>query len=214
MKRMTGIDKSIVFGTIVCLLPIILSIVLYDKLPNSIPIHWNINGVADNYAPKFLGAFGLPVIMALINLFVGIVMEYDPKKSNYSIALKKIMVWIIPIITVILMPITLFKSLGIDIDLNIILPIIIGVLFLMIGNYLPKCKQNFTMGIKLPWTLASEENWNKTHHVAGYIWMFSGLAYIISSFLSIKIVELIIGLILLDVIVPIIYSFYLYKKGI
>ena len=60
----------------------------------------------------------------------------------------------------------------------------IGVLFMIIGNYLPKCKQNYTMGIKLPWTLDDEENWNRTHRFAGFLWVAGGVVIAINAFLK------------------------------
>ena len=87
-----------------------------------------------------------------------------------------------------------------------------GVLFLIIGNYLPKCKQNSTMGIKIPWTLSSEENWNRTHHMSGYLWMGAGIIGLIASLLGASAVCLPIFAVI--IIIPTVYSYMLHKKGI
>jgi len=207
-------DKLLWITTIVCFLPIILSLVLYDKLPKEIAIHFNEAGVADNYAPKAVAAFGLPFLMAAINIFTHFIMNNDPKKMNAAPALMYMAKWSVPVLSVILMPITLFISLGYEIPVEIIVPAIVGVVIVAFGNYLPKCKQNYTVGIKLPWTLSSEVNWNKTHHMAGYLWILGGIFMIIGSCIRISGIPLTLIIILIITIIPFFYSYWLYKKGV
>jgi uncharacterized membrane protein len=207
-------NKLLLITTIVCLLPLILSVVLYDKLPEEVAVHFNSAGVADNYMPKEVAAFGLPFLMAVINFFTHFVMNTDPKKMNASSALIYMGKWAVPVLSVILIPVTLFIALGYKIPVVVISQGIVGVIFVAFGNYLPKCKQNYTVGIKLPWTLNSEENWNKTHHMAGYIWMLGGISIIISSCIDLSSIPLILIIVLFMTIVPIIYSYWLYKKGV
>ena len=116
--------------------------------------------------------------------------------------------------TVVLVPFTLFNALGYKIPLLNVMPIFVGVIILAFGNYLPKCKQNYTVGIKLPWTLNSEVNWNKTHHLAGYVWMLGGVCMIIGSCIRLQSLPLILSITLLITIVPFLYSYHLYRKGV
>lgn len=206
-------NKLLWITTIICILPVILSFALYDKLPPEIAVHFNDKGDADNYMPKAFAAFGLPVLLAVINIFTHFTIDNDPKKMNASASLKYLGKWIIPALSVIIMPITLFIALGYEIPIEIVVPSIVGVIIIACGNYLPKCKQNFTVGIKLPWTLNSEENWNKTHHMAGYIWIAGGIAIIACSLMRISAPITLIALLLM-VAVPFLYSYWLYKKGI
>ena len=92
------------------------------------------------------------------------------------------------------------------------MPILLGLIFIAIGNYLPKCKQNYTIGIKIPWTLASEENWNRTHRFAGWVWVGGGVVMLLSGFLGIFWLTLVPAIIMAAV--PLIYSYILHKKGI
>jgi uncharacterized membrane protein len=88
-----------------------------------------------------------------------------------------------------------------------------GVTFLYIGNYMPKCKQNFTLGIKLPWTLNSEANWNATHRLAGKVWMAAGVLFLLCIFLPKPALMLALLIILpVMVLVPLVYSYLYYKK--
>ena len=88
-----------------------------------------------------------------------------------------------------------------------------GVLFVLIGNYLPKTKQSYTLGIRLPWTLASEENWNRTHRLGGVLWVLGGLYFIVMSFFPWNLAAFLIP-ILLMALVPTVYSYLLYRRGI
>lgn len=207
-------DKFLWITTIICFLPLILSVVLYDKLPAKVAIHFNYAGVADSYVPKAVAAFGMPVLMAMINIFTHIKIDSDPKKMNSPSALKYLAKWSVPIVSVILQPVTLFIALGYKIPVSIITVAIVGVIIVASGNYLPKCKQNYTVGIKLPWTLNSEENWNKTHHVAGYLWILGGIFMIIGSCMQVQGIQFSLIIVLVIIIVPCCYSYWLYKKGL
>lgn len=208
------VDKLLIISTVICLLPIILSLILYDKLPDELPIHWDIEGNPDNYSSKAFAAIGLPFMMAGLNLITHLGLNTDPKKANSSVVLKLIGKLTIPFLSVTLLPITLFTGLGYDIPIEKIVPAFVGVLFIIIGNYLPKSKQNYTVGIKLPWTLNNESNWNKTHHLAGYLWMIGGLLMFINSFLKLYWVPVFIVIISALIVIPAIYSYILYKNGL
>lgn len=207
------VDKLMIISTLICLLPLILSLVMYDKLPDTMPIHWDINGNPDGYGSKAFAAIGLPFMMAGLNLVTHFVLNTDPKKANPSAVLKLIGKLTIPILTVILVPIAIFAGLGYDIPIEKIVPAIVGLLFIATGNYLPKSKQNYTIGIKLPWTLNNEINWNKTHRLAGYLWVIGGIVMFVNSFLQLYWTAVFIVLMCVMTIIPAIYSYSLYKKG-
>ena len=88
--------------------------------------------------------------------------------------------------------------------------ILVGVVMIIIGNYLPKCKQNYTMGIKLPWTLDDEDNWNRTHRLGGWIYVLCGIIFMVGGLLGIGWPVFVIFFVL--AMVPMVYSFLLYKK--
>ena len=99
-----------------------------------------------------------------------------------------------------------------DIDVAMITEVLVGIAFVVVGNYLPKCRQNYVLGIKLPWTLADEENWNRTHRLAGRIWVPCGILFITNAFLNIGGIWTIFILMFLLVIVPTAYSAILYYR--
>ncbi len=205
------IDTTLIVTTLVCLIPLIFSAIVYTQLPDQIPIHFNISGEPDNYASKAFGAFGMPLLLALLNIVVQLVLKTDPKRDTAS-KLYKISRWTIPVLTLFISPLTLLLALGEPIRVEKVVPLMISILFLVIGNYLPKIKQNYTVGIKLPWTLASETNWKKTHRLAGWIWIICSLIFIVTIFFNFYIAWVFFGGLVIMVGVPLIYSFVLGRK--
>ncbi len=203
--------KQLIISCLVCLLPLALIFSLWDSLPDQLPIHFNMQGEADNYAPKAAAAFGLPAFMVFLNLIIYFAINADPKKKNVNGAIALISLWISPVLSLILVPLTLFKGLGYNIPINIVVPAFVGLIIIIIGNYLPKTRQSYTVGIKLPWTLNDEENWNKTHRFSGFVWVICGAVILISSFLGGGFFFLILPIILL-LLLPLAYSYLLYKR--
>ncbi len=217
MKTRNNFVAALVLSSVVCLLPIILSIVLYNDLPQQIAIHWDSAGNPDNFAPKAVAAFGLPFLLAAINLLSKLKLYHDPKRSNTSQAMQVVAAWTPPLLSLIVVPITLFIAMGAAIPIALVVPPLVGVLLIICGNYLPKNRQNYTIGIRLAWTLHNADNWNKTHRMAGYLYIFAGLILIAGTFIShhsgvINGMSLTVFVVILLVIAPIIYSFMLYRK--
>ncbi|MCR4804503.1 MAG: DUF1648 domain-containing protein [Clostridia bacterium] len=205
---------EIVLTTLVCLLPILAGLILYDKLPEQIATHFGMNGEPDGWSSKTFTVFALPAFMAGINLLAHFALRTDPKRQNMNPVLRSIALWTVPVIAVLMSAFILAGALGYSSRIELILPVLMGLLFIIIGNYLPKTKQSYTMGIRLPWTLASEENWNRTHRLAGFLWVAGGILMILLTLLKLWNPLFLIVLITLMVVAPAIYSYLLYKKGI
>ena len=205
--------KTLILTTLVCLIPIVAGALVYSRLPETMATHWNMSGEADGWSSRAFAVFGLPGILLGVNLLLPFALKADPKHGNMSEALVKITVWTIPLISLLCCGLTLARGLGYTVSVEFWVPIFMGVLFIFIGNYLPKTKQSYTMGIKLPWTLNSEENWNRTHRLAGYLWVLGGLLFIAMSFIGWSLAAFLIILAVM-VLVPMVYSYLLYRKGI
>lgn len=209
-KTMTGriLDKTLCLSTLVCLLPIVLSWVVYPELPERVAVQWGVDGLPSNYAPRAFAAFGLPLLLAAVNVITQLSLNGDPKRQGQSAVLRRLARWLIPVVSLVMVPVTLFIAMGAVIPVEKIALPLVGVLFLLFGNYLPKCRRNYTMGIKLPWTLDSEENWNKTHRMAGFLWMAGGVVWIVCAFCGWYLASGI--LVVLMAALPALYSFLLY----
>ena len=134
----------------------------------------------------------------------------DPKHKNYHPKMLRLVLWICPVISLVLNSLVYAVALGYALNVEIILPLLVGITFLIVGNLLPKCRQSYTMGIKLPWTLNNEDNWNKTHRFAGQLWVICGVAVMATAFLGSF--WLLLGVLIVMVVVPTVYSYLHYRK--
>lgn len=205
--------RTRILTTLVCLIPIVIGVILYPRLPDTVVTHWDGNGVPNGTQSKFIGIIVFPGILVLVNLLMPVLMKTDPKYENMGEKMKTLVQWIIPIVAMFASGVTLSSALGKNLPIPTIGTMLIGVLFTAIGNYMPKTKQSYTLGIKLPWTLNSEENWDRTHRMAGYLWVVGGICIVIIGILGYGSIVLPVICAIL-VLVPTVYSYLLFKKGI
>ena len=204
---------TIIFANILTLLPIISGIILWNKLPPHLPIHWNLAGEADSYGSKAFFVFGLPLIMLALLWVCILVTALDKESKKQNPKAVSAMLLIIPLLSCCLSGLTYGMVLYESTFPVYFINLLFGVMFIIMGNYLPKCKQNKTMGIKIKWTLESEENWQATHRFGGIVWFFCGAALVLTILLPEKIsMAVMFVLILVAVLVPTIYSYCFYKK--
>lgn len=204
--------KTMIITSIVILLPIIVGIILWDKLPDQVATHFDGNGVADGWSPKEFAVFGLPLFLLVVHWLCVAFTGVDPKKKNISDKVMVLVMWLCPAVSIVGNAATYLYEMDNTINTVPMAIIFLGCLFLVVGNYMPKMKQSYVIGIKLPWTLNSEENWQRTHRVGGYVYMLAGLLFIITGF--IQQYWLVPVAFVLMAFVPTVYSLILYKKGI
>lgn len=205
--------KRLILTSLVCLLPLLVGAALYSRLPETVPMHWNLQGEVDGWGSRAQAVFLMPGFLLGMNLVLAWVLDADPKRANMSPALRAVAQWSVPLLSLLLSGVTLSAALGHPLPVERVVPVFVGLLFILIGNYLPKSKQSYTMGIRLPWTLASEENWNRTHRLAGYLWILGGLAFVVMSFIGWTL-PVFFAILIVITLVPVVYSYLLYRKGI
>ncbi len=189
-------------------------IFFYNNLPNIIPIHWNINGQIDRYSPKNIAIFIFPIITLIMVIILRLSQYIDPKKARYETFKKEweIMQTVITAFMVYIYFIIIYLSLNQSQKIEPLLFIGMGVLFIIIGNYLGKIRQNYMIGFKLPWTIANEDVWNKTNRLGGYMFVIFGIIFLLEAYFLWNSAYVIFLFMLLVIFVPIIYSYLLYKK--
>ena len=201
---------------ILIILMFVIGIFSYPYFPEKIPMHWNFKGEIDRYGSKFEGLFGIP-LMSLGFYLLFLVLPYlDPKKENYQKFEKvyQIIKYAYIFLLFILQMTILIVTLGGPKDLiPKITPTLVGVIFIILGNYMPRIKPNWFVGIRTPWTLSNEEVWKRTHRFGGYIFIIGGILIILAGILPplINLIVLILS-ILLMAFGTILYSFIIYKK--
>jgi len=193
------------------------SFYFYSKFPDQVPSHWNFAGEIDDYSSKGFAAFFFPALVLGIYILLTFIPCLDPKKERYAdfskaynilrLSITLLMAGIYAIISI--------NGIGITLPVGKIMPISIGFLFVIIGNFLPKVRQNWFVGIRTPWTLSSEEVWNKTHRFGGKAFVVSGLAMILLSAIEQEILWGVIfgGIMFVLIFGTIGYSWFLHKKA-
>ena len=204
--------KTLIVTSVVILLPILAGVILWNQLPNPMPTHWNASGEIDGWSSKPFAIFGLPLILLAAQWLCVLGTAADPKKNNHPEKILHLVLWIVPLLSVVMHTFVYLIALGYGVSMEVVMPVLIGVIFTIIGNYMPKCKQNYTIGIKIPWTLDNEENWNKTHRFAGFLWTACGVLIMLTGFIGG--VWVFLPITFLMVLAPIIYSYILHKKGL
>ena len=211
--------KLIIATTLITLLPILLGLILWNRLPDTVAVHWGADGQADGWAGKAYAVFGLPCLLAAIHLFAVLFTLNDPRRKNINKKPLMLVFWLIPVLSLVTNGIVYLTAMGADIDVFVICFVLIGIVFIVFGNYMPKLQQNYTVGIKMPWTLNSTENWNRTHRLGGKLFIAGGVLIAVSGFLSPLFGEtagliILITITLVCVVIPMGYSFWLFRKGI
>ncbi len=208
----TKLKKQLILSSMLTLLPIAVGLLLWDAFPDRIATHWNFAGQPDGWSSVPVTVFGLPLLMLAGQLFCTWLTLRDPGNRNQSRKPLALVLWIIPVISNLCCCITYALALGVEFSPTSWLLIVLGLFFAAIGNYLPKVKMNSTMGIKLPWTYTSTENWNATHRFSGRIWFFCGLGMAACGLLpgSIAVTAMLILLPVL-ILLPTFYSWRYYR---
>ena len=200
----------IIFTTIVTLLPIVAGVIFWDQLPEQLAIHFNAAGEPDGWASKAAAVLGLPAGLAVLHLVLLFVTDKDPKRQNISNASKMLMLWVSPFISWLGMAMTIGFALEAVRNITSIVSVCLGILFMVIGNFLPKCLPSYTVGIKLPWTLHSDDNWRYTHRIGGFCFMAAGLITLMGGIFGL--VWAAAPALVLAAIVPTVASYLYYKK--
>ena len=202
--------NTIIITSLMTLTPIVIGLVLWKQLPGQVATHFDVNNEPDCYSDKAFAVFGLPTLMLVFHLVCCFVSSFDPKSKSYSDKIMKLVLGICPALSIILCSLVYLYALGKDVKMGFAVNLFMGILFIIIGNYLPKCKQSYTMGIKLPWTLRDEENWNKTHRMAGKIWVSGGV--LICAGAVLENIFVMLTIIVIMIAVPTVYSYRIDKK--
>ncbi|MDF9298374.1 MULTISPECIES: SdpI family protein [Geobacillus] len=162
----------------------VISLAAIPYLPDQVAIHWNAAGEADGFSNKWVGAFLPPLLMTGLLIFMSALPKFDPKKANYSRFQKsyRIVNAALACFFLLLHIVTLAYNLGFPVDVGLLVPIGVGALLIVLGNYMPKIKPNYFIGIRTPWTLESEAVWNKTHRLGGKVFIAMGMLSMLTAF--------------------------------
>lgn len=203
--------KQMLLTSAVILLPMIAGLLLWDKLPTSMNIHWGADGNPDGSAGRAFAVF-FPSLLLLATHWLGALLTDKSMKDQPPKAIA-LSLWICPMLSLIIHSMMYTVALGLDFNMHLVMFVPLGILFTVIGNYMPKFRRNSTMGIKTTWALADDENWYATHRFGGKMWMTGGLLIIALSCLPWDWVPIAIFISLFAfTLSPAVYSWNFYQK--
>lgn len=204
--------KLLCITSLVICLPILVGLLVWKQLPAQIPTHFGISGQADGYSSKFEAVVILPLILLVMHIFTVVLTVISPKSANVGSKMLQVIYWMIPAVALVVQLSTLVVALGYLNSPSVLIVASISLLFMVIGNYLPKIHQNYIVGIKLPWTLYDEKNWNQTHRLAGKVWVICGGLSFVTSFIPLIAPYVFMASVVVMVLVPVVYSYRMSKK--
>lgn len=211
MKEHKG---KLILSSALVLLPLVAGLLLWNRLPAQLPMHWNAAGEIDSWGSRLTVVCLLPLFLLLIHWVCVVACFIDPKNRGQNRKALGLALWICPAVSLLAGFMSFSSALGMGLRMEKLVLIFLGVLFIVIGNYLPKCKQNYTIGIRVMWALEDEENWAATHRFASRLWVGCGVVILLLAFLPWAAVSLWIslGLVLVATLASVLYSYIFYRK--
>jgi uncharacterized membrane protein len=192
----------------------ILAAAVWNTMPDSIPVHFGFNGQADRYGGKFEGLLSMPLTASGLYLLFLFLPRIDPKGERYQrfagsyTIIRTAVIALLAAIQVVI----ILQSKGVAVDVSTVVTLAMGLLFVVLGNYMGKIRPNWFVGIRTPWTLSSEESWNKTHRLGGKIFVVLGLLMAAASLFQKPWVLLVgVGLLLACTVILAVYSYTIWK---
>ena len=210
--------RGLILSSIAILLPMIFGLIAWNKIPDLVPVHFNPSGSADGFGSKAMLVFLMPLIMLATQWLLFFISSFDKKSKEQSKKVYRMVLWIIPIVTFYVCGLMYSIVFGAKVNFSLLTGTFMGILLIIIGNYLPKCKMNSVVGIRTVSTFSSEENWNKTHRLAGKFGVFGGIVLILASALclslppEVALLAVLVPILLVSTVSPAIYSHILFKK--
>jgi len=202
-----------IISCVLVLLPIVVGLLLWNDLPARMTTHWGADSVADGTMSKTAAIFILPCVLLALHVFLVFVSGFDKRFKDQSKKVVGLTFWIMPALSILVNGAMYAIALDIELNVKLIVSLILGLMFIVIGNYLPKTKRNSIYGIKLIWTMGNDENWSNTHRLGGILWVACGFVVILSAILPLEIGLLVIlGVALVAVVVPTVYSYRIYRR--
>lgn len=199
----------------IVLLPFIYLAYIWNQLPEKVPMHWNIKGEIDRYGEK-VELIIIPIFLPLLVYIIFLVVpKIDPKNRLNKMGNKlQTIKFLLTTLMSILALFIIYTAKNESFTNPNYMVLIIGVLYIVLGNYFKTLKANYFIGIRTPWTLEKETVWKKTHELGGKLWFIGGIIVVIASLILPKETNFTVFLIITGIItiIPIVYSYLTFKN--
>ena len=202
----------LVITSAIILLQTLVGVLLWDRLPDQIATHFDFHNQPNGWSSKTFTVFGMPLVMLALHWITLLVSSTkNAQIKNLNGKVKFLFWWIIPSVSLLMTVLCYGYALGAPFDIGRIVLPFVGLIFAITGNYMPKVRRNYSVGIKVPWTLADDENWNKTHRMAAPVWVICGIVLIVLGLIGYTSWPAFV-VIMVMVFLPTMYSFALHLK--
>jgi uncharacterized membrane protein len=202
-------------GLVVNVLMLCITAAVFTRLPAEVPTHWDLHGQVNGTMAKFPGAF-LASAMAIVLWFVlPLLRRIDPRRASYERfdATFYLVVNAVALILAMVQGLTLAVGLGMRVDMTRSILVGLGVMFAVLGNYMPRLRSNWWMGIRTPWTLESEEVWRRTHRFGGRTFMAAGIIVVLATLLPTEAAGTIaFAAMMIAGLLPVVYSYFVWRS--
>lgn len=194
----------------------LLSVVVYSRLPSSLAIHWDLDGNPNGWMPRPIGAFFGPVFLLVLWQLLRLAPRIDPRQENYARfggAYDTIVAGVL-LLVLATHVITILFALGIHVPIGRLVPALVGVLFVVMGNVMPRLRSNWWFGVRTPWTLSNERVWARTHRLAGYCMAGAGILMVLAALaLPVSLgLPVVLGAAVAAALAPIVYSYLTWRR--
>jgi uncharacterized membrane protein len=185
---------------------------LYPRLPAQVPVHWDMGGHANGYAPRFWSAAMWPLLILGLAALTVALPAISPRRFEIApfAGIYAALMLVIQGVMLVIGMTALLVGAGFALPLSTIVPLAVGVLLMVLGNYMGKLRKNFFIGIRTPWTLASDAVWERTHRLAGWLFVLAGVAMVIAA-LADAMPGWMLAAIVAVLLIPYVYSFLIYR---
>ena len=218
MEAKNNVNLKQLWGISAVILAIMLAVSAWawTQVPagTQVPIHWNAAGQPDDYGNKFIGIFLLPLVtLGVVGVFT-LVLYIDPKRANILRSGRAYRATFVVILFFMaaLHVAAMINVVGYTFNIGYVAAPAVGIMFIVLGNYLGKIRRNYMFGVRTPWTLASELSWNKTHRFAGKLFVVTGLIVLLAALWNPAwAIYAMIGCIIITLALTMVYSYWVWK---
>lgn len=200
---------SLILSSAALLLPVAVGLILWGRLPDTIATHFDFNNVPNGWSPKWMVVFGIPGFLLVIHLLcLWATFRAGGERKGLPIGL---LCWVVPVITLMTEVVVYAYALEISVDVGLAACLVMGAVFVALGNYLPKCRVNGVCGFRVRWTMSDPDIWARTHRVAGICMVVCGIGVLAGAFFA-QLRMAAFALLFVAVLVPLVYSWVIYRK--
>ena len=211
-------DKGfLILSTLVCLLPIVMYLLVFDQLPEHMVQQWGPGNRPNWTMPRGFAVWVLPLFLAAIHVIVVFfALNRENSRRAAPIKLRVLLAWFVPVLSVFVNITVLLANLDANFDVGLVVSAFVGLTFIIMGNYLPTTRQNYFIGIRTSWTLRSVDVWSRTHRLGGKLFVLGGILFLLGAAFPMnenQLLIFILGIVCIVAVIPIVYSYAISKKG-